>query len=43
VRLACTPVAPAASPYGPELITMTLRSVTPERRRIDHLHKLVST
>src|SRR6266403_5507553 len=28
VRLACTPVAPAGCPYGPELMTMTLRSVT---------------
>lgn len=28
VRLECTPVAPAACPYGPELVTMTLRSVT---------------
>ena len=28
VRLACTPVAPAGCPYGPELMTRTLRSVT---------------
>jgi hypothetical protein len=34
VRLACTPVAPAGCPYGPEPMTMTLRSKTRWRRAL---------